>query len=93
MADNNLRDTLITFRLCFFRLPPPSGRACDAQKTVWEELKEVGTGQRYYFSSVSQSSQWDPPVWVDYVDTQVRRCGSCTPVEAAFKSCMSIKTS
>jgi len=36
--------------------------------TVWEELKCPITQQHYYFSNTSQSAQWEPPRWVDYVD-------------------------
>ena len=36
--------------------------------TVWEELKCPITQQHYYFSNVSQSAQWEPPRWVDYID-------------------------
>ena len=36
--------------------------------TVWEELKCPITQQHYYFSNASQSAQWEPPRWVDYID-------------------------
>lgn len=47
------------------------------KQTVWEEIKEPGSGVSYYFSSVSQSSQWHPPVWMDYVDTKVLQLCCC----------------
>ncbi|CAM9236430.1 unnamed protein product [Ectocarpus sp. 12 AP-2014] len=47
-----------------------SAAATSKRQTVWEEIKEPGSGVRYYFSSVSESSQWHPPVWMDYVDTK-----------------------
>ncbi|CAM9460885.1 unnamed protein product, partial [Ectocarpus sp. 4 AP-2014] len=47
-----------------------SAVATSDRQTVWEEIKEPGSGVSYYFSSVSQSSQWHPPVWMDYVDTK-----------------------
>ncbi|CAM9917006.1 unnamed protein product [Ectocarpus sp. 12 AP-2014] len=47
-----------------------SAAATSKRQTVWEEIKEPGSGVSYYFSSVSQSSQWHPPVWMDYVDTK-----------------------
>ncbi|CAM9728750.1 unnamed protein product, partial [Pylaiella littoralis] len=40
------------------------------KQTVWEELKEPGSGLCYYYSSASQTSQWHPPVWIDFLDTQ-----------------------
>jgi len=52
--------------LAFSLLPSFGG-----QKTVWEELKEPGTGICYYYSSASQSSQWEPPEWIDYFDHKV----------------------
>ncbi|CAM9122321.1 unnamed protein product [Scytosiphon promiscuus] len=44
------------------------GAAPQTSKAVWEELEEAGTGRRYYFSSASHTSQWYPPVWMDYMD-------------------------
>lgn len=51
----------------------PSFAPVARKKTVWTELEEEGTGRIYYHSSASQSSQWHPPVWMDYMDTQVSR--------------------
>ncbi|CAM9797045.1 unnamed protein product [Ectocarpus sp. 8 AP-2014] len=47
-----------------------SAAAISNRQTVWEEIKEPGSGVSYYFSSESQTSQWHPPVWMDYVDTK-----------------------
>ncbi|CBN78878.1 hypothetical protein Esi_0152_0051 [Ectocarpus siliculosus] len=47
-----------------------SAAATSNRQTVWEEIKEPGSGVSYYFSSESQTSQWHPPVWMDYIDTK-----------------------
>lgn len=52
----------------------PPNRYPETTQPVWEEMTDAGSGLCYYFSSVSNSSQWYPPVWMDYLDPQVRTC-------------------
>jgi len=37
---------------------------------MWEELKDPITHNHYWHCLLNQTSQWEPPQWVDFMDEE-----------------------